>query len=384
MPFPRSAVVKEPTRIVFLHRGGDQIRGSEQALLAILDGLDPSEFTASVLCSNPVLGAALDARDIAWRVQRFPEVFLAGRYLKLPLLAYVGALREIMSYCRDTQADIIVCNGGGPCQLGVPAARRLRLPMACLFYHPAPKAYHRAWLTRYVDRVIFASEFTARSSAANAGVGGDVVYVGVDEERVVPVQRDDAHRAALNFLPEHLVFAQVGALVPHKGHTVLLEAFSLVAATLPNARLLIVGAGPEESRLKSLAARLDLGDRVVFTGYVDDTLLFFQHVIDVNVLASHEEGLGLVNLEASACELPNIGTDGTGVKETIEHALTGFRFPDSDLQALAHHMTTLARDAALRREMGKAGRAMVIRQFSSRSYSTRVQAILRTLVPASH
>ncbi|CAN5539947.1 glycosyltransferase [soil metagenome] len=373
--------MNRPINIVFLHRGGAQIRGSEQALLAILDGLDPTQFRASVVCSNEAMGVPLEARGIEWHAQQFPELLPSLRHMRLPIVGYVHALRRIIRHCRSRRADIIVSNGGGPCQLGVPAARWTRVPIACLFYHPAPAKYHRYWLTKRVDRTIFASQFTATSTHASAGFAGEVVYVGVDaEQRLRPRPRDDEARARLGFRPEHVVFGQVGALVPHKGHDITIEAFALVARAMESARLVIVGAGPEEARLRVWVEERDLADRIVFTGYVDDTLPFFQSIIDVNVLASHEEGLGLVNLEASACERPNVATDGTGIRETIEHGRTGYLFPDGDVRALAEYMERLGRDDALRQTMGTEGREMVLRRFSSRTYAARVQAILRSVL----
>ena len=367
-----------PKTLLILHRGGSQIRGSEEALFRLIDGLDPDRFRPVVLCSDAVLGAQLGSRAIAWQLQVFPEILVSRGEQRLPLSAYAKAISSVVRFGRSHHADVVLCSGGGPCQLGVPSGRLLRVPVVGLFHHPAPRNYHRFWLTRRVSRMIYTSRYTAEHSAEHLGPKGDVVYIGIDARgRYAAVERDAGVRAQMGIAPNDVVFGQVGALVPHKGHDVLLAAFARVAAEFPHSRLLIVGTGPQLARLEETVRARGLEERVTFTGYVPDTRLFFQHVLDVNVLASHEEGFGLVNLEASACGLPNIATDGTGIRETVVAGETGFLFPDGDSNALADEMLRLGHDAALRRRLGTNGRELVVTRFAVDAYADHIQQLLQ-------
>jgi L-malate glycosyltransferase len=368
-----------PRTVLFLHRGGGQLRGSEDALLSLLDGLDRDLHRPVVLFSDPVLAAPLEARGIDGRLHDFPELMVSLGEIRLPLLRYLRALGSMIRIAREVDAELVFCSGGGPCQLGVPVAHRLGIPSVCLLHHPAPRGYLRLWLADRVDELLFISRFTAGHTRERIGRGGTLIPLGVDARGryAPPARRDPAYRRMLGIAPGDVAFAQVGALVPHKEHGLLLEAFSRVAAEIPRARLLIVGAGPEEARLREMVETRGLARSVVFTGYVDDPAFWLRHVADAHVLASREEGLGLATLEASACGLPVVGGDGTGVRETIEHGRTGFLFPPGDAAALADAMLRLARDPELRAAMGRAGRELVLDRFSPDAYRDAVHRVLR-------
>jgi glycosyltransferase involved in cell wall biosynthesis len=368
----------EPRTVLVLHRGGGQLRGSEDALLTLLEGIDRKSFQPLVLHSHPVLSDPLRRMGIEAMSWPFPELLLSPSEARLPVFEYLRSLRRMHALARSRRAELVLCNGGGPCQLGVPVARRLKLPLVCLLHHPAPHACHRAWLTRCADVLVFASAFTAAHTRERTGRDGVVVPIGIDlRGHFTPApRRDPSVRAGMGIAPDEVVFAQVGALVPEKEHALLLHAFARVVRTLSTARLLVIGEGPETATLRTLAANLGLSSRVTFTGRVDDVAIHLRHVVDVNVLASREEGLGLVNLQASACAVPNVACDATGVREGVGHGRTGLLFPAGDAGALAAFMIRLGGDPSLRRRMGEEGRAFAVEHFSRETYCARMRAVL--------
>lgn len=368
-----------PKTVLFLHRGGSRIRGTEEALLSLLAGLDRDAFEPVVFCTAAAMREAVAALGAEAHLYEPSELLLVRGEVRLGVRGYLRALRRVGGFCRARGVDLLVSNGGGPCQLGVPVARWLGKPLVCMFHHPAPRAYHRMWLTRHADALVFASRFTAEHTRARTGRDGETIHVGVDARgRFVPApHRDPAVRQSLGIGPDDVVFAQVGALVPHKEHATLVEAFAEVARRLPAARLLVVGAGPEEEAVRRRVRELGLEDRVTLAGFVESVLPCFQHAIDVNVLASREEGLGLVNLQASACALPVVGADGSGIRETVVHGETGLLFPVGDARALAECMVRLGRDPGLREAFGRAGRRMVLERFSVEGFRRRVQEVMR-------
>lgn len=367
-----------PHTLLILHQGGSRLRGSEDVLLNLLRHVDRTRWSPLVLHDDAVLAEPLRVLGVEGERWDLPAVLAGGDGPRLPLRAWWRALRRLRALCRARPVDVVFCNGGGPCQLGVPVAASLRIPLVCLMHHPAPRGLHAAWLTRFAGTMMYASHYTAEHTRAAIGRDGPVVHPGVDALRrfAPPPVRDASARAALGLRPDHVVFAQAGALVPHKGHAVLLEAFARVAAVLPAARLLIVGDGPERARLEADAVQHGMADRVVFTGYVDDPAPLFRHVMDVGVLASREEGLGLVSLQAAACGLPAIGSDCTGIREAIVHGETGLLVPPGEVPALAAAMLRLGRDPALRRRMGESGRLRVIEHFSADRSAARMQDVI--------
>ncbi|MBI4769228.1 MAG: glycosyltransferase family 4 protein, partial [Chloroflexi bacterium] len=201
---------------------------------------------------------------------------------------------------------------------------------------------------------------------------------------VVPfaVDTDRFHPAARPPHPElNLLF--VGRLRHYKGVDVLLEAMGQI----PDGRLTIVGGGPEMPRLKSLAVRLGLVERVQFSGEVGDADLpgcYQQADIFVLPSISRAESFGIVLLEAMASGLPCVTTEvGTGTSWVVQDGVTGLVVPPSDPAALAGAIRRLAGDAALRARMGAAGRARVEAEFTQERMVQRVEEVYREVAARS-
>ena len=162
------------------------------------------------------------------------------------------------------------------------------------------------------------------------GVAGDKIRVlrnGVDLRLFRPGDRAAA-RARLNLTGMTLL--SVGNLLPSKGHDILIRA----AAALPDARILIVGQGPQAEALRALARQLDVADRVSFLGALPhEELPELYSASDVLVLASEREGWPNVLLEAMACGTPVLSTAVSGATEIITcreaGLLLGERTPES-------------------------------------------------------
>ena len=142
------------------------------------------------------------------------------------------------------------------------------------------------------------------------------------------------------------VIKTLGRFVHKKGFDVLLHAAAHVAAQGVSFRLEIGGDGPEGDSLKTLVARLQIEDRVVFCGWVDDVAGFLADA-DLFVLPSRIEPFGIVVLEAMACGVPIVATRVSGPLETLDDH-TAFLVPSDDPAAMAKAMMAVfdAPDAA--------------------------------------
>jgi len=156
----------------------------------------------------------------------------------------------------------------------------------------------------------------------------------------------------------------VGVLRYYKGVGVLIRAMPQV-----DARLLVVGQGPQGDEWRALAAQLELGDKVSFLGRVDDDeLLALYHACDVCVLPSihRSESWGAVQVEAMACGKPVVCTElGTGTSFVTQDGVTGLVAPPDDPGALSAALNRLLGDPALRARMGQAGRERAERELSA-------------------
>ncbi len=162
---------------------------------------------------------------------------------------------------------------------------------------------------------------------------------------------------------EQGLILSVGVLRYYKGLHVLLDALMDV-----NATLVVVGAGPEEQRLRELAQAFGIARRVHFAGRVADAdLPTYYAAADVFVLPSQlrAEAFGMVQLEAMAAGVPVVSTElGTGTSVVNQHGRTGFVVPPSDPQALARALKVLLANAKLRQQLGGAARERVLTEFT--------------------
>lgn len=133
----------------------------------------------------------------------------------------------------------------------------------------------------------------------------------------------------------------------YKSLDVAIRAFDLVQTEMPDARLLIMGRGPDEKRLRALTAKLDLGAKVEFRGFQPwDELVRTLHRCHVFLNPSPKEGWGLTVVEANQCGLPVVATDAPGLRDSVRDGETGVLVPYGDVEAMAAHALLLLRDAA--------------------------------------
>jgi glycosyltransferase involved in cell wall biosynthesis len=145
---------------------------------------------------------------------------------------------------------------------------------------------------------------------------------------------------------------------------VLLDAMAALARSHPEARLTLVGDGPDRAALEARAAELGLENRVTFAGYRDqDGVAEALAGSDIFVLPSFAEGLPVVLMEALAARCAVVATRIAGIPELVRHGETGLLVPPGEAAALAQAVAQLLDDPALRARLAEAGRAAVEAEF---------------------
>ncbi len=211
-----------------------------------------------------------------------------------------------------------------------------------------------------------------------------------DRCRVVPLSVDPTRFATFDsaeierlrgFWGGGPVILSVGVLRYYKGLHLLLEAMQRLEATL-----VVVGEGPEGSRLKALVTELGIADRVFFAGRVpDEDLPSYYQAADVFVLPSHlrAEAFGIVLLEAMAACLPLVTTEiGTGTSEINQHGKTGYIVDPNDPLVLARAVKVLLADQNLREYFGQNGRRRVLGEYTPEIMARRTAAVYHEALAA--
>lgn len=153
----------------------------------------------------------------------------------------------------------------------------------------------------------------------------------------------------------------------------VVRIFQRVAARL-DARLVLVGDGPEYGSTQALVQELGLADRVRFVGVIDEVAPLLA-ASDLLLLPSETESFGLVALEAMASGVPVVASLVGGLPEVIEHGVSGFLAPVGDVAAMADHALAILADCATRVRFGAAARERAVRHFDWRSVVPRYEEI---------
>jgi len=162
-----------------------------------------------------------------------------------------------------------------------------------------------------------------------------VLRNGVDLQRFRPEDRESA-RAKLGLHCTTLL--SVGHLIPRKAHDLVIGAL----AHLSNVDLIIVGDGPEQKRLRTLARSVGVDSRVRFVpALLQEQLAMYYSAADALVLASTREGWANVLLEAMACGTPVVASDVGGAAELVTTSDAGVLFRERTPQALATDIRVL-------------------------------------------
>jgi glycosyltransferase involved in cell wall biosynthesis len=250
----------------------------------------------------------------------------------------------------------------------VPGVRSLHDTMPRLAHQPY--RFAGAMAGRIARRTIAISDHAREHAVANGlapAARVRVVKYGIDADGWRSDERDrTAARAALGISPDDVAVVAASRLVAHKGHDVLLRAFTTARAQTPAVRLLVAGAGDLRPALESQAHAH--GDAVRFLGHLDEAAVRrLMHASDVVVfpsLAAFGEGFGLAALEASAAGRPVVASAVASLPEIVVDGTTGVLVPSGDAGALASALVGLARDPEARARMGTAGHARAATEFT--------------------
>ena len=147
----------------------------------------------------------------------------------------------------------------------------------------------------------------------------------------------------------------------------LIRAFKIVSdkyADLP-IKLLIVGGGSLENKLKKITKELKIESKTIFTGKVTfNDVPKYQNMLSVFVALSYNESFGVAVIEASACEKPVVVSNVGGLPEVVEDGVTGIVVPPGNPEKTAEAIEKLILNENLRKKMGKKGRERVKKYFN--------------------
>ncbi|NEB75772.1 glycosyltransferase family 4 protein [Streptomyces sp. SID14478] len=320
---------------------------------------------------------------LARQVEALGCEVLEWRAVRSPARGLPGELRRLADVIARTRPDVIHAHSA---KAGLVARLVVRGRIPTVFQ---PHAWSfeavggmgaRLALTwerraaRWASRLICVSR-AEQDTGEGHGIAGRwrLVPNGVDLERFHP---DGPSARELPGVPATgpLVVC-VGRLCRQKGQDVLVAAWEEVLRELPQARLLLVGDGPDAARLRAAAP-----PSVTFVGAVEDPTPWYR-AADLTVLPSRWEGIALAPLEAMGCGSPVLLTDVDGARESLPPQLAHTCLaPPDDAPALARALVGLLRDAEGLPALGRAARRHVRAQHDVRRTAAAVADVYGELL----
>jgi len=227
------------------------------------------------------------------------------------------------------------------------------------------------WSLPRADRVVTVCEAFAKQ-LVNMGVPRARIHVQHNSMRPQPAVSAEAmyaFRRKLGVKNDERMILAVGRLSKEKAQIDLLHAFKKLSDTHAeiNARVVIVGDGPERVPLEAAAASLGISDRVVFAGQVRNVGVYYA-AADVLANPSDSEGSPYVLLEAMAANLPIVATAVGGVPEMVKNNQTALLVPAGDPQAMADAIARVLGDEQLAQRLAASAATLGFLRFSPENY----------------
>ena len=341
-------------------------------------GLEP------IVLTSPKQGTDRDGCDLVDGIRHYRTGRTGGRLPFARELLLMGRLASRIIQVARTE-DIEVIHAHSPSLNGLPAlwaGRRLGLPVIYevrTFWEDAAvnngsfsATSLRYRLSRRLETVVLRRAH--RVVAICEGIRSEVISRGIPTSRVAVVPNavegdwlasparasDLAAELGLGAGP---IFGYIGSFSRYEGLLFLIEAMPDILVRFPDARLLLVGGGRDEEAVRAAAQRA--GVAIVVAGRVpQERVRDFYSLIDVFVLPRRRIRLTelvtpLKPLEAMALGIPVLASDIGGHAELVNDGETGLLFKAESSESLVEQASRLARDPALRAQLGAAGRRWV-------------------------
>jgi glycosyltransferase involved in cell wall biosynthesis len=369
-------------KILFYSHTGT-VSGAENMLLMALKRIDRRRFAPLAVC--PAEGSlAIQVAELGVPVKTIDP--LEARFTWRPDLlfrylgSFVGTYRQLRAAIKDSKPDLIHANS---IRAGLAATAASVATKTAVFWHlqdelprhPLSTAIRILAAASPRVHLIAASKATADSFRGlilrlfQRRMPLRVIHnvVELDKFNTDPRHRDEI-RKEFGLGESEFVVGIVGQITPRKGQLELIRVFANSQSQMPSATLLIVGAPMFNKdhlyleEIKNTTRELGMESRVKFTGKRQDVVKLMQ-ALDVLVVNSKSEAFVIVALEAMACGTPVVATDVGGIREMIDHRVSGWLVPFGDESQLAEALATLGHRHDIRSAFSAAGKRSVAERF---------------------
>jgi len=377
----REVILGRPARVLFLEpRLG--VGGAERILINLLESFDRTRVKPSLAClfERGAMLNQLKSKD----VPVYHDLAKSRRDPRL-VTALVGVIRK-------ERPDIIyTCNYPITMFIGRLAGMLAGVNILVVALHTIGYLVKPQWrrfglklMSPFISSLVAVSAGQKRYYVETHGIPEskvEVIYGAVDLHFFSPDNPPAPIRADLGLSDDVPIVGIVATLRPEKRHDLFLAMAEMVHRSFPAAHFVVVGDGPERSRLEAMSNERRLTQFVHFLGNRSDVSSVLRS-LDICVLCSDPvvETLPQCLLEAMATERPVVSTKVGSIDELVVDEATGFLSPAGDSDLLAKRVLHLLNHPDEAREMGRAGRRRVEEHFSKETMVRRFEDLFERLV----
>ena len=307
----------------------------------------------------------------------------------------IPAFFELYNLFRRERFDIVHTHTTKAGILGRIAARLARCrvtvhtPHGHIFYgYFSPAATGaivaaESFATLFTDKIIALTQLEKRDMIKFGVARADkieVIYQGLELEKYALAAPCRAlTRKSFNIEDDELVVGMVGRLEPVKGADYFVEAAKLISPAAPKVKFIMAGDGSLREKLEARVKMSGLMPKFIFAGWREDIPEILS-MLDVLVLPSLNEAVGMAALEAGAAGVPVVATNVGGIPEVVKDNETGILVGPGDPQALAEAINALLKDPEKRRELSERGKAWVRGRFEAAEMTHRISELYEELL----
>lgn len=366
--------------------------GSPDLVRLLCDTLPADRFDVTLVTGETRYPSA-KTRDF-FAGSRVNIVFVPGLKRDISLIDDIGALARLYFFFRKHRFDLVHTHTAKAGFVGRTAA--FLAGCRCIVHTAHGHniyGYFGPVMTRFLiilERV--AASYTSRIVVVTECEGKDCLRFKIcAKDKLVHINsalepeyfRDSRHtreeiRRSLG-AGKGVLVGMIGRLEPVKGAEYFIDAAKEVSGNFPGARFIVIGEGALRKALELRVAHYGLAGRFLFTGWRED-IREILNGIDILVLPSLNEALGLVLLQAQAAGVPVVASRVGGVEEALVDGQTGILVSPADSKALASAIGTLLNDGAMRRSMGDRGHEWVSGRFTVEKMARDHQALYENLL----
>lgn len=374
---------KRKTDILYIHQNMGT-GGAEEIRSVLVKNIDKEKFRVTLCCIGEKgeigqelakKGFCVKALKKGWKIQNISSTFALLKFIR-------KCKPDIVHTC------LFYANFHGRI-----AAKLAKVPIIISEEQNVDKWKKRYppilftdWLlSKATDKIIVCSQAVRNFVAQNEHIKTDKLLVvpnSFDLKKFIDhssTEDNKKTKKSLGLNDKDRIFGTVGSFSVQKGHIYLIEAMKKIVSEEPSSKLLMIGAGPLEEKIRKKVDQLGLTRQIIFTGQRRDVYNLLP-ILEIFVLPSLWEGLPLVTLEAMAMAKPIVASKIPGITEVVIDGESGLLVPPKEPHFLAKAILNLLKETDLGKKMGTAGKTRVIRHFNPQNYVSQIEFLYETFL----